>query len=191
MSVRRRIGWLAVVAVLGCSGCDRGDYLGPVERTARSLSNGWDMWANESVRPYEQPMVQPVDGTVPVGGVSSDMEAGRAGIGEMPDAEKLRRGQIVYRRYCHHCHGVNGDGRIIVGESFSPALPDLRSQVVQNRTDAEMYRFLMEGSPRMISLADTVTPVDAVLVIDYVRTLQTRPSVPYYPPQYTTAPPTR
>ena len=45
----------------------------------------------------------------------------------------------AYRRYCSHCHGEHGDNRTIVGESFSPRLPDLRLPGTQAKTDRELY----------------------------------------------------
>lgn len=184
-AMRTRIGISATLIILAfmMTACDRGDYFGPLERTARSVFNGWDMWANESVRPFEQPVVHPVAGTVPLIGQAPDLDSAKSIAAALPEFEQKRRGELAYRRFCYHCHGLNGDGRIIVGESFSPAIPDLRSAMVQSRTDLEMYGFLMNGSPRMISLSDTVPPEDAVLVIEYIRGLKDRPSEPYYAPR--------
>ena len=48
-------------------------------------------------------------------------------------------------RYCHHCHGQNGDGRIIVGESLETKPADLRSFKVQAQTDEALFDHLQEG----------------------------------------------
>jgi hypothetical protein len=173
---------LLVVAALAGVGCDEGDYAGGVERAAREAFNGWDMWETPAVQPHEQPLVLPVPGTVPVGGTVG-FEQARQQLAALDPALREKRSALVYRRYCHHCHGRNGDGRIIVGESFGVRPPDLRSPEIQARTDRELYDHVTEGSEVIISLAAVVTPVDRLLAIEYVRSLHDAPSEPFFEPR--------
>jgi hypothetical protein len=46
-----------------------------------------------------------------------------------------------------------------------------------------LFDMLMMGSAQMVPLDDTVTPVEAVLGIDHVRTLAGAPSHPLFPPK--------
>lgn len=101
----------------------------------------------------------------------------------MGSQPRARRAAETYRRYCHHCHGQNGDGRIIVGESFSPALPDLRAPASQSRPEGQLYRQVMRGGRIMIPLDDTLTPLDALLALEHVRTLAQAPSRPFFAPR--------
>jgi mono/diheme cytochrome c family protein len=171
------LGWM----LLGAS-C-QGDWLGPVERGARAAFNGWDMWNTPAVRPYEDPMPEPVAGTVPMTPVL-DLERARAKIDARPVAARRERAALSYRRYCHHCHGPNGDARIIVGESFDVVLPDLRHRPVQDMSDQELIRFLVHGSANMIPLGPTMSAVELLEAIEHVRTLVGAPSRPYFPPRY-------
>jgi Cytochrome C oxidase, cbb3-type, subunit III len=167
------------------SACDKGDYLGPVERSARALFNGWDMWSGKNVRPYEPPMLQHENGTVPISGVLT-FDHAQTQIAAMVPADRKIRERLVYRRYCHHCHGPGGDGRIIVGESFDVKIPDLRSDAIQSKTDREIYTFLQAGSKNMISLTPTMSPADSLLAISHIKRLGSAPSSPYYSPLFDT-----
>ena len=178
---KARLMLLACAAALALVACDRGDWF-PFERTFRALFNGWDMWSTAAVSPHGQPMPPVPEGAVPVGGLRR-YEAARAGLDALPAAEKAAGGALAWRRYCHHCHGPNGDARIIVGESFSPAIPDLRLPAAQGRTDREIYDQVQRGGAVMIPLDDTVTPLETLLAIRHLRSLASAPSKPFFPPQ--------
>lgn len=179
MGKRFRTRALPFLSLLFLLSCGDGDYLGPVERTLRSAFNGWDMWFDEGIAPYERPMPNKVQGTVPVTGKTGYGQ----GIEELKklDSSKLKeKAYTAYRRYCRHCHGENGDGRIIAGESFDIILPDLRSDIVQSLSDQEIYSIVSEGSGKMISLADTMTPLEIILSISHMRSLKNAPSEPFF-----------
>lgn len=171
----------ACAAALVLGACDAGDWF-PFERTSRALFNGWDMWETAAVSPHERPMPPVPGGVVPVGGLHRFDEA-RARLDAMPAAEKDAGGALSWRRYCHHCHGKNGDGRTIVGESFSPAIPDLRQQSTQDFSDRDIYDIIMGGVGAMVPLDDTVTLLEALFAIHHMRSLKDAPSKPFFAPQ--------
>jgi hypothetical protein len=181
---RRSVILAAAAAALLAASCDRGDYLGPMERTLRTILGGWDMWSTDAVRPYERPMPAVPDGSVPMTGRKGYDDALRE-LKTHDEETMMQKAALVYGRFCHHCHGASGDGRTIVGESFSPALPDLGSPGLQTRSDKDIFEQIAAGSARMIPLADTLTPLDILLAIRHVRTLAGAPSVPYFTPKYT------
>lgn len=160
--------------------CEEGDWLGPVERGLRALVNGWDMWATDAVRPYEDPMPELVPGTVPTEDRFS-FQVGQQHLKEIKANDLPSRALTAYRRYCHHCHGKNGDGRIIVGESHEFKPPDLRSPDIQSKTDRELFEHVKTGGDLMLPLAATLSPLDILLTAHHIRTLKDRPSKPYYP----------
>jgi len=167
------------------SGCEDGDWLGPVERGLRGMFNGWDMWATEAVRPYEEEMPGRVEGTVSVGSPSR-FDRGKAEIDALSREARERRAALTYRRYCHHCHGPSGDGRIIVGESLEIPPADLRDKSVQSQSTEDLLEHLKTGGDLMLPLATTLSPAEMLLVIEHLRSLRDRPSKPYYSPKSTT-----
>ena len=181
--IRREGPWilLSCLATLAL-GCDKGDYF-PPERAARAAMNGWDMWDTPAVSPYKAPLLPTPEDAVPTNYDKDPLATARAKVNAMPPEKRREAGALTFKRYCSHCHGPNGDGRSIVGESFSPRLPDLRSAATQARSDRMIFDMLMLGSERMVPLDDTVTPVEAVLGIDHVRTLAGAPSHPLFPPK--------
>lgn len=174
---------LAVAAAL--AGCQEGDWLGPLERGARSAFNGWDMWDAESVRAYEGSLPPTPAGVVPRRGPEGGYALGCEGFERIPLDARAERAATAYRRYCHHCHGPNGDGRVIVGESLDIPPADLRSLRVQAMSDEEIHRHLVSGGELMVPLEQTICPTGMRLVIEHVRTLEGAPSAPYYRPQST------
>jgi hypothetical protein len=165
------------------TGCGPYDWF-PPERLARSVFNGWDGWDTVSVQPYQEPMPPVPEGTVPFGGTEGFAEA-KARFDTLAPQVRSADATTAWRRYCYPCHGPNGDGRIIVGESFSPAPPDLRSERSQSLTDEQIYAQVRTGSANMIPLSDTLTPVETLLVIARLRTLPERPSEPFFTPKDT------
>jgi hypothetical protein len=180
--VRPLLPALLALIALGAIGCDKGDYAGGAERAAREIFNGWDMWETPAVQPHELPMPLPPPATVSLSGTIGFGQA-RQQLAALDPAGRDARSALVYRRYCHHCHGPNGDGRIIVGESFGVRPGDLRSPEVQARSDRELYDHVTYGSDVLIPLAAVVTPLDRLLAIEYVRKLADAPSEPFYEPR--------
>jgi len=179
-----KIALASLVAALLLLGCEDGDWLGPVERGLRGGVNGWDMWATDSVRPYEEPLPPAVPGTVPT--VRWDtFEAGVAEVEAIRKDELRVRAATAYRRFCHHCHGPNGDGRIIVGESLELKPADLRGDKVHKLTDRQIFEHVRSGGQLMLPLAQTMSPRDILLAVGHVRTLRAAESRPHFEPQYT------
>jgi len=171
---------LIAVIALAVHNCDEGDQLGSVERVARAAFHGWDMWETAAVRPYERPMPLPPAGAVPIDGRNNYAAAAAIADRQPPAAAKT-----AYDHYCRHCHGDNGDNRIIVGESLNPPPRDLRSALVQSRGEATLFDSIAYGTQYMIPLLESIDPVSLVLALRHVKTLGDAPSHPYYAPKYT------
>ena len=173
-----------LIVALFAMGCGSHDWFGPVERGARTLFNGWDMWATPSVRPYEEPMPPTLEGVVPVTGLVTFKDA-EAQYLKTDAAYRQKRGPLVYRRFCYHCHGANGDGRIIVGESFAVKPTDLRREETQALSDEDLYDVIADGFNTMLGLRASMTPEDIIQSIHYMRTLKNAPSSPFFKPRNT------
>lgn len=173
---------VTTLLLLAVPACDKGDYFGPMERTFRSSFNGWDMWNTDAMRPFEADMPLPVPGTVQVNGRMSFSQANEK-FEALSRGAKAAQGQLSYRRYCHHCHGPAGAGRIIVAESFDINPPDLRRDRIQNQHDEQLFVDIRDGVVAPIPLGDTMTPLEIIAAIHHVRLLKDSPAKPYYPPQ--------
>ena len=135
------IGFFASTVV----GCDRGDYFGPVERSLRTVLFGWDMWQTPGVRPYARPMPLPPPGSVSISG-RRDFKGFVARFASLDSQVKAVRAKAAYRHYCQHCHGEHGDGRTLVGESFSPAPPDFRTSGTCDQDPADLFAMATDGT---------------------------------------------
>ncbi len=175
---------VALFVVIPLAMTDKGDYLGPVERGLRTALNGWDMWDGPAVSAHKLPMPALPEGSVSVHG-RPNLAKAQATLAALPPEKMADAAALTYRRYCYHCHGKNGDGRVIVGESFGIHLPDLRDPAIQAMSDAELFHVLQHGAGMAIPLADTMSAEETVLAIAYLRTLAGRPSEPYYRPRNT------
>ena len=56
---------------------------------------------------------------------------------------------------------------------------------MQAQTDEALFDHLQEGGDLMLPLAATLSPMEMILTVEYLRTLERRPSTPYYKPQFT------
>ena len=184
------LNFLPLIGLLGATGCDKGDYF-PPERTFRALFNGWDMWDGPAVSPYKLPgpgaaMLGTPEGAIPVNYDKDPFATAKAAAEKLPAEKRAQLGALAYRRFCYHCHGQNGDNRIIVGESFMPKIPDLRTPESQARDPRADYNLIMHGSKNKVALDDTVTPLEAVLSMGHVKTLAGAPSKPFFAPKSVT-----
>jgi len=75
-------------------------------------------------------------------------------------------GAAIYKTRCVACHGADGSGQTPVGKSLN--VRDLRSPEVQNLSDAEITKVLMNGKMPATRLAEA----DIKAVIAFIRTLK-------------------
>ena len=139
------------------------------------------MYRQASVETYEQPMMLPPEGAVPLGGerhtalIDADSLVNPL-VGRM-DQTTLDRGRILYRQYCVVCHGEAGAGDgPVVGENRLPALPtlDLTSERANGLTDGYVWGMIANGRGVMPSYR-RIPSDDRWYVVNYVRQLQGNP----------------
>ena len=142
------VGWL----VIGC------DY-------ARMTSDE----AHDTYEAYFP--IMPQDNVSVSGGTTAFRLAG-------PDALKnplkeggpaIAAGRAGYANFCVHCHGVRGDGRATVGQSFAPLPTDLRSERVQSQSDGELFYKIGFGHERHPPLIHSMMEEDIWAVILLMR----------------------
>ena len=146
--------------------------------SAHSLPWSWDMWSQDSIQPYEEPVLFPRN-SISTDGEKTKLED-RTGVeliekGPVPQSdESAARGAKVYKEQCAVCHGPGGlgDGIIIKkGLGFYPV--NLTTQAVAQRTDGYIYAYIRYGGKVMMpSYSENISERDAWHVVNYVRKLQ-------------------
>ena len=129
------------------------------------------------VKPHEEPLLIMAAGVVPVSGgeavlKATDANALKPSI-EMASEETVARGKSVYFTFCAQCHGNNYDGQGTVGQSFQPLPTDLRSGLVQTKTEGELFKSVSYGvkDGRQPALDTTISIEDRWRVVAFVKSL--------------------
>lgn len=74
----------------------------------------------------------------------------------------------TFRTKCVMCHGPDGAGSA-VGKSMN--VPDLRSSVVQNATDADLAQIISNGKGGMPAFKSSISDDQVHALVTYVRSL--------------------
>ena len=90
----------------------------------------------------------------------------------IPDSEKtLAEGQVLYTRYCSHCHGENGKGDGPVGKEYK-GVPNYSTDAYKTMNDGHIFHVITYGKGRMWPHGSQVTPEDRWKIVQYVHKLQ-------------------
>ncbi|MDX1590788.1 MAG: c-type cytochrome [Balneolaceae bacterium] len=134
-------------------------------------------------------MRQPVEGTIPRGGLRQNTEIfeGLDENGDFVDAipvevtrDFIERGRNSYEIYCSVCHGGTGDGQGIImtgNYGYVPA-PTFHSDRIRGLPDGEIYSAIANGVRNMPSYASQIKVEDRWAIVTYVRALQRSQYVP-------------
>jgi mono/diheme cytochrome c family protein len=80
------------------------------------------------------------------------------------DAEKM------YKSHCVLCHAPDGSGSTPTGKALKAE--DLRSDVVQKKTDAELTAAITNGKGKMPAFGKKLKPDDIAKLVVFIRALQ-------------------
>jgi cytochrome c6 len=78
-------------------------------------------------------------------------------------------GAATFQSKCVLCHGANGSGNTPLGKQLQAA--DLRSKVVQEKTNAQLHKVIHDGQTNMPAFADQLSDPQINQVIRYIRSL--------------------
>jgi mono/diheme cytochrome c family protein len=85
--------------------------------------------------------------------------------------ESLEKGQLLYERFCLHCHGDGGKGDGPVAKMYK-GVPVYSSDALKDMTDGHIYHVITHGKGRMWPHGSQVSPADRWLIVQYVHQLQ-------------------
>jgi len=83
----------------------------------------------------------------------------------------LEEGQVLYSRYCQHCHGEKGDGQGSVGMKFK-GVPNYATGAYKTMNDGHIYHVIEWGRNRMMPHGSQVNPEERWKIAMYVHVLQ-------------------
>lgn len=176
LTMRRAMrGTAAALLVLALGG------LGACDDQVKRVPWFETMYRQASVETYEQPMMRPPEGAVPLGAERHtaliDADSLVNPLAGRMDAATLERGQVLYQQYCVVCHGDTGVGDgPVVGENRLPALPtlDLTSERAVGLTDGYVWGMIANGRGVMPAYR-RIPADDRWYIVNYVRQLQGNP----------------
>jgi len=90
------------------------------------------------------------------------------------NAESLAAGEMLYRRRCAGCHGVDAKGGPPKDAADPPAANLVDDTWEHGSTDGEIYTIIQEGigpAYRMEPFGDRLSATDTWNIINYVRSL--------------------
>jgi len=77
--------------------------------------------------------------------------------------------QKIYKANCVLCHAADGSGSSASGKSLGAK--DLRSDVVQKKTDAELTAVITQGKGKMPAFGKKLKPEDITNLVAFIRAL--------------------
>jgi cytochrome c6 len=75
----------------------------------------------------------------------------------------------IYKANCALCHAADGSGNSPSGKALGAR--DLRSDVVQKKTDAELTEVITQGKGKMPPFGKKLKPEDITKLVAYIRAL--------------------
>lgn len=89
--------------------------------------------------------------------------------------EVLAEGQVLYTKYCTHCHGVNGGGSMDetakVGVVYK-GVPSYQAGATSQLSEGHIFHIITHGIRRMGAHGSQVQQEDRWKIVRYVQTLQ-------------------
>ena len=123
---------------------------------------------------------QPVEGTIPRGGLRTDDRffRGKSGgmlVGTMPvtlTRDILERGRSRFEVFCTPCHGRLGDGGGMVVQRGMRKPPSFHLDRLREAPDGHFFDVMTNGFGAMGSYASRIQVADRWAITAYVRVLQ-------------------
>jgi len=130
------------------------------------------MWMDRqpSPKPYQAPVLAPPADSVPITGRELLSQSSQPINPSTPTPASLARGEELFRINCALCHGLTSAERGSVGKKLNPPPPGLEPALLQQRSDAHIYKAISLGFGRMPPFKDRITQQERWELINYLRT---------------------
>jgi mono/diheme cytochrome c family protein len=123
-----------------------------------------------SFKPYQAPVLAPPSDSVPVSGrevISRESEPRNPVAASI---QSLEQGKAHFAINCAMCHGETSLKRGPVGQKLNPPAPGLTQGVVQERSDAALFKAITFGFGRMPPFKDKLSPRERWDLVNFLRT---------------------
>lgn len=80
----------------------------------------------------------------------------------------LAQGEVLYKRYCMHCHGAEGKGDGPVSAKFN-GIANLTGGQIKNVTEGHIFHVISKGKGMMLSHASQVTQDERWKIARFVK----------------------
>ena len=89
------------------------------------------------------------------------------------DQDETESSQVLYQRFCLACHGPQGKGDGSMGAVMFPRVPDLTSQKIRDKSDADLLKIIRDGTrtTAMPAYTHRLTPEELRGLVAYIRSL--------------------
>jgi mono/diheme cytochrome c family protein len=147
-----------------------------------SLGEGHGEWYNSNYyNEFGMNMRMPVKGTIAKGknvykyNINPDSASAWTSLASPieGDAKAIEEGQVLYSRYCQHCHGENGDGKGPVGEIYG-GVPNYHSKGYRIKTRGDIYHTISYGRGAMRAHGAQVDPEERWKIAEYIKAWQAK-----------------
>lgn len=97
---------------------------------------------------------------------------------QLPDPEFKEKdaiqGEILYGRYCSHCHGKELDGKGPISKKGFAGIANLKSRTMQGRTASYIFHVITMGKNNMRPHAAQVSVEDRWKIAAYIKNLHSK-----------------
>ena len=90
----------------------------------------------------------------------------------IPNTEaSLKEGEVLYTRYCTHCHGEGGKGNGLVGVEYK-GVPSYSAGAYKTMNSGHIFHVITHGKGRMWPHGSQMTPEERWKIVMFVHKLQ-------------------
>jgi len=130
------------------------------------------LWMDQqpSYKPYQAPLLSPPSDSVPVTGREIVSQGSELKNPITPNQASLALGKELFTINCAMCHGRSSAEPGPVGKKLNPPAPGLEHDLVQNRSDAHIFKAITFGFGRMPTFKDKLSPEERWNLLNFLRT---------------------
>ena len=83
----------------------------------------------------------------------------------------IKQGQVLYDRFCEHCHGAKGNGNGLVAEKYA-GIANLNGAAYLNITEGHIFHVITYGKGLMGAHGSQISAEDRWKIARYVKNMQ-------------------